>query len=123
MIMGGFMHHRKSSFHWQELLEKTMIMIVVVMISYLIMAIMFEVAGHNIIVDTFETTVQVATLLYPGSKILKNIFILSEGQHPPEWVMKKIYNFQKNGDLAEFLMSKEEKEEEEEADTNTNGDI
>lgn len=124
MILGGYMHYKKATFDWQELLKKTMTMIVVVMTSYLILELILEVAGHNLVVDVFRTTIQVATLLYPGSKILKNVFILSEGEHPPQWVMEKIYNFQQNGDLSAFLKTKEEeKAEESDADTSPDEDI
>lgn len=51
----------------------------------------------------FRVVLQMTTLIYPLSKILKNIFIISKGEHPPEWIMKRIYNFQENGDLSAFL--------------------
>ena len=41
-----------------------------------------------------------------SQKPLKNIFILSEGEHPPKWLMQRIYNFQNNGDLKEFMSLK-----------------
>jgi hypothetical protein len=111
MSLGAWMHYKKKSFDWETLLKKTMIMVVAVLVTYLILEIILKVAGSNPVTEIFRTTLQVATLLYPGSKILKNIFILSEGEHPPQWVMEKIYNFQKNGDLSIFLKTKEELDE------------
>lgn len=123
MSLGAYMHLKKNSFDWFTLLKKTMTMVVAVMITYLILELILRVAGSNLVTETFRTALQVATLLYPGSKILKNIFILSEGEHPPQWVMEKIYNFQKNGDLSVFLGNKEKEEEIDEESELQEGDL
>ena len=107
MIFGACMHKWKKTFSWKVFIVKTMLMTTVILITYLILEVIISVAGHNTITSLFRTTLQVSTLLYPGSKILKNVFILSKGEHPPQWVMEKIYNFQENGDLSEFLSNKE----------------
>lgn len=113
MFLGAVMNFRKNTFDWLTLIFKTMTMVVVIFITYLVLELVLVVAGSNIVTEGFRSALQVATLLYPGSKILKNIFILSNGEYPPEWVMKKIYNFQKNGDLSELLKKKEEEPTEE----------
>jgi hypothetical protein len=102
MLFGAIMHKLKRTFVWQDLLVKTMRMVVVVGLTYFILEIILKIAGSNIVTEAFRTSLQVATLFYPGGKILKNIFILSKGEHPPKWIMEKMYNFQKNGDLATF---------------------
>jgi len=99
-------HNRRQEFSWKTLLKKTNEMMFIVIISYLTLEIIMSVAGGNEIVTFFRITIQITTLLYPGSKILKNIFIFSKGEYPPEWLMKKVYNFQESGDLNEFLKSK-----------------
>jgi len=106
MILGGRMHWKSRTFSMKLLLQKTVEMIMVVGIVYLVLELILKVAGENVITSSFQATLQVATLLYPGGKILKNIFILSEGEHPPKWLMQKIYNFQNNGDLKEFMSLK-----------------
>lgn len=113
MILGAYMHLKKGSFSFETLLIKTIKMTIILFITYLILAIILAVAGTNMVTTSFEIALQVSTLLYPAGKILKNVFILSEGEHPPQWVMERIYNFQKNGDLSEFLSSKKEEKTEE----------
>jgi hypothetical protein len=53
--------------------------------------------------ESFKILIQVVTLLYPVSKVLKNIYILSNKQFPPAFIMDKIYNFEKNGDLKDLF--------------------
>ena len=106
MFFCGMVHNRRQEFSWKTLLKKTNEMMFIVIISYLTLEIIMSVAGGNEIVTFFRITIQITTLLYPGSKILKNIFIFSKGEYPPEWLMKKVYNFQESGDLNEFLKSK-----------------
>lgn len=111
MLVGGYMHLKKGNFQWREFIQKTISMVVVVFITYLVLELIISVAGDNFIVEGFRAVLQVATLLYPGSKILKNVFILSNGEHPPKWIMQKIYNFQENGDLKEFLNTEKSSDE------------
>lgn len=110
MLLGIFMHHKKGDFRWEVLLIKTIRMIVVLLVTYVVLELVATVAGKNLATDVFRAAIQVATLLYPGTKILKNIFILSNGEHPPAWIMNKIYNFQENGDLSEFIKTKKEED-------------
>ena len=51
------------------------------------------------------------TLFFPASKGIKSIFIISNGEYPPKWMMKKVYNYENDGDLNE-LFRKEPKNEE-----------
>lgn len=106
MILGAIVHARKKDFDWKILLKRTNEMTIILILSYLTLEVIMSVAGSSPVVTVFRITIQVTTLLYPGSKILKNIFIFSKGEYPPEWLMKKIYNFQANGDLNALLKSK-----------------
>lgn len=108
MILGGIMHYKNPNkvFDWGELLIKTILMLSVVLVTYFVLEIVISFAGEGLVVNGFRASLQIATLLYPGSKILKNVFILSDGQHPPKWIMEKVYRFQEDGDLAEFINSK-----------------
>lgn len=118
MFLGAYMHFKKGTFSWKTFILKTMTMTVVINITYLVLELIISRAGENLIADTFRVTLQVATLLYPGSKIMKNIFVLSKGEHPPKWIMQKIYNFQSNGDLHSFLSTDDNKESESDHDFN-----
>jgi len=117
MVVGSYMHIKNKDFKWRKVILKTISMILIVNITYVVLELVIGRAGSNFIVEGFRATIKVATLLYPASKILKNIFILSKGEHPPKWLMVKVYNFQKNGDLKKFL----EKNLEEESKNNENG--
>jgi len=107
MILGAVVHKKKGGFDWKTLLKKTIQMCVVLLLSYFVLEVILSIVGESTIVQGFRITIQVSTLLYPGSKILKNIFIISEGEHPPKWVMEKIYNFQENGDLKALFEDKQ----------------
>lgn len=107
MLVGGFMHYRKKSFNWGIFIKKTTEMMIVTSIPYIVLEIIITRSSDNLIIEGFRVALQIATLLYPGGKILKNIFILSKGQHPPKWVMERIYNFQNNGDLKELMHPRE----------------
>lgn len=103
MVFGGIVYRRKKEFDWKTLLMKTNEMMVILILSYFTLEIILSVAGESDIVTAFRISIQVSTLLYPGSKILKNLFIFSKGKYPPKWLMTKVYNFQENGDLQAFL--------------------
>lgn len=103
MIIGAISHKIIKKFKWNTLLIKTCEIVGVTSATYLVIEIIIKTAGENTITNLFETTLQVTTLLYPASKILKNLFIISNGKYPPKWVMQKVYDFQENGDLSQFL--------------------
>jgi hypothetical protein len=103
MFLGGIMHFRKGAFRWEVLLTKTMIMLIVIGVSYSVLEMIVSFSGSGIIIQGFRASIQVATLLYPGAKILKHIFVLSNGEYPPKWLMDKLYKFKENGDLNQFL--------------------
>ena len=109
---GGFVHWKKlGDFDWEDLLKKTITMIVVVWLSYVVFEIIISAARPEVVASGFRSALQVATLAYPGAKILKNIHIYSNGEHPPQWIMKKLYNFEKNGDLKAFLETNDKDDE------------
>ena len=113
MVLGGYMHWKKRTFSIESLLKKTITMTIIVSVTYIVLELILRVAGQNMVTTAFQIALQVSTLLYPAGKILKNIFILSDGEHPPKWIMERIYNFQENGDLAEFLNAKKPEENQE----------
>ena len=48
-------------------------------------------------------SVQLMTLFYPVSKIVKNVFVLTRGKYPPQFVMKALYNYEREGKLKDFF--------------------
>ena len=69
--------------------------------------------GDNFISEGFGTIIQISTLLYPTSKALKNLFILSNNQFPPAFIMERLYNFEKTGNLKDLFPDNNEPKKEE----------
>jgi len=111
MIVGAVFHNKMGSFDWVELFKKNILMWVVLVMVYAMLEMLRLTAGNNFIGEYFKILIQVMTLLYPISKALKNIYILSNKQFPPAFIMDKIYNFEKNGDLNDFFDTDKNKTE------------
>lgn len=110
LFVGIWYHNKMNTFSWKEFFIKNIQMWAVIIIVYALLEMLRLTAGNNIIGEGFKVLIQVTTLLYPVSKALKNLYILSQKQFPPAFIMEKIYNFEKNGDLKE-LFDTEKKEE------------
>ncbi len=72
---------------------------IILVLVYGLLEMLRITAGNNFVGEGFKVLIQVMTLLYPISKALKNIYILSNKKFPPSFIMDKIYTFEKNGDL------------------------
>lgn len=111
LVIGVFFHHRNKSLDIKEMLVKSGEMSVIVIATYTILEMIRYTLGDNMLSEAFRATIQVATILYPGSKIFKNCYLLSNGKFPPKFVMENIYNFEKNGDLRRFINFKKDNDE------------
>ena len=103
MVFGGIMHWKKKRFDIKIFLNKTSEMIISLSLIYLGLELIISLGGDNAFTSGFRSALQMTSLLYPFSKIAKNVHIISKGKYPPEWIMRKLYNFQKTGDLKEFM--------------------
>lgn len=103
MFVGAIFHNKMGTFDWVELFKKNVLMWVVLIVVYAMLEMLRLTAGENFIGEGFKILIQTMTLLYPISKALKNIYILSNKQFPPAFIMDKIYNFDKNGDLKDLF--------------------
>lgn len=105
-------HTKYKTFKWRIFFEKTGQMLTIVIAVYILLSIVGKFTGDNMISEGFEILVQVMTLFYPGSKAIKNIHLLSNGDYPPKWLMEKVYDFENEGDLQDlFKTTKKEKED------------
>ncbi|WP_025125673.1 hypothetical protein [Myroides odoratimimus] len=111
MGVGVWFHISNKSFSFEDFFLRNGKMIVMVSIVYMMLEMLRYTAGDNLVGELFKTTIQISTLLYPISKVLKNIYILSNGNIPQEWLMTKLYDFEKNGDLKKFFETKNKEEE------------
>lgn len=108
--LGLWKHKKTNEFNYEEFFVKTGMMLVVVIVTYFLLSMVGSIAGDNFISEGFEVSIQVMTLMYPASKGLKSIFVISNGEYPPKWIMKKVYNFENEGDIND-LFGKPKKEE------------
>lgn len=108
MCVGVVYHLKSNTFCFKDFLWKNIGMALIVVCGYTTLEMLRYTAGDNFAGEAFKILIQLTTLLYPGSKILKNLFILSNGKFPPEFIMTRLYDFEKNGDLGEFFKTKKE---------------
>lgn len=107
-IVGIYFHVKFNTFNFKDFLFKNFEMTFVVVAGYVVMETLRYTAGDNYAGEAFKLIIQVCTLLYPASKVAKNIFIITKGKYPPKFFMEKLYNFEKNGDLNEFFNKKKD---------------
>ncbi len=103
MGVGIRFHVKMGTFNFVEMLTKNALMWGVLILVYVMLEMLRVTAGNNVVGEGFKILIQVMTLLYPISKASKNIYILSNKQFPPAFIMDKIYNFEKNGNLKELF--------------------
>jgi len=102
-LIGAIAHKLNGDFRFETFFVQTGKMVGIITVVYLVLEGIVSPIGDNVVADGAIAVFQVATLLYPGSKILKNVFIWSGGEHPPRWLMQRVFNFKQNGDLKAFL--------------------
>lgn len=105
-LVGAVFHFVNGTFSYPQFFKRNTLMVFVVVVTYVMLELLRYTAGDNIVGEIFKVTIQIATLLYPGSKIFKNCYLLSSGKFPPEFIMAKLYSFEKNGDLNDFFKLK-----------------
>lgn len=99
VVVGAVFHWRNRTFSQELFLVRNAVMISVLIISYTLLEMLHLTIGDNVFSDSFRTLIQISTLLYPISKTFKNLYILSNKQFPPEWIMERLYNFEKTGNI------------------------
>lgn len=102
-FVGLLKHHKTNTFNWSTFFKKTSLMLLVVSVVYVLLSIVGKFAGDSIVSEGFQILVQVMTLFYPASKALKSIFVLSDGDYPPKWIMNKVYNFEEKGNIKDLF--------------------
>lgn len=110
MGVGIWYHLKRKTFNIKLFFYRNIEMIGVVVIVYFLLEMLRYTAGDNIVGEIFKAVIQVMTLLYPISKTFKNIYILTKGKYPPKFIMLRLYNFDKNGDLSEFFKTNKNEE-------------
>tara|TARA_R110000772_G_scaffold35637_11_gene85866 strand:+ start:7816 stop:8373 length:558 start_codon:yes stop_codon:yes gene_type:complete len=111
IFVGGWYHKKNGSFEWAMFFRKNIEMWVILILVYPVLEMVSNLAGHNIVGDGFKVVIQIATLLYPASKVFKNAYILSNKKFPPSFIMDRIYNFEKSGNLKDLAGEENTKKE------------
>lgn len=105
LFFGARFHWIKGTFDLGKMLWKNFEMLVVVTGVYLLLGALSTPLGESMIGIAFERTIEFITILYPASKALRNVFILTGGKHPPEFIIKALYQYEKDGKLKDFFDS------------------
>lgn len=106
IIIGGWYHYKMGSFSYEQFILRNSLMIAVILFGYTMLEIIKLRLGDNILAQGFGTIIEVSTILYPGSKVLKNLYILSNKQFPPAFIMERLYNFEKSGNINDLIDNK-----------------
>lgn len=109
IVFGAIFHLKNKTFSWESLLIRNALMICILTFTYTVLEMLTLTAGKNVFAESFRVVLQISTLLYPGSKILKNIYILSNKQFPPSFIMDRLYNFEKTGNLNDLFPEQDNK--------------
>lgn len=111
MVVGAVKHLKYKTFDFKLFFARNCMMIFVVCMVYIMLEMLRYTAGANIVGEIFKVLIQVTTLMYPTSKVFKNCYILSNGKYPPEFIMQRLYNFERNGDLNDLFKTKKNENE------------
>ena len=116
MFVGMALHYKLGSFSWIELFTKTVKMLFIIFAVYIALKALNNILIDSIVGGLFKNTVEIITIFYPTSKVLENTFVLTNGKYPPEFLIKALYNYRKDGKLKDFFDAlqgkKEDKKEE-----------
>lgn len=102
--VGAYTHFfRLKTFSWKELVIKNSEIALIAFVAYVVLDVVRYIAGDNLGAELYSKVIQITTILFPGSKILKNVYILSYGKYPPKFVMERLYTFEKSGDVSKLF--------------------
>ena len=105
LLVGARFHWMKGTFDLGTMLWKNLEVLVVVTGVYLLLGALSTPLGESVAGLTFKKTIEFITILYPVSKSLRNVFILTGGKHPPKFVIQALYQYEKDGKLKDFFDS------------------
>ena len=103
MVVGATYHAKAGSFDIKQFLYGNISVMLVISVVYISLSVLSIPLNESETGKMFQSVVQFMTLMYPVSKIVKNIFILTKGKYPPKFVMKALYNYEREGKLKDFF--------------------
>lgn len=109
LVIGVWYHRKMGTFCFKEFIIKNSLMVFVLILGYTMLEMLRITFGANMLAEGFKVVIRVSTLLYPMSKSLKNLYILSNKQFPPKFIMERLYTFEKSGNLKDLFPEEEQK--------------
>nr|DAT34002.1 MAG TPA: hypothetical protein [Caudoviricetes sp.] len=103
MTVGAIYHAKAGSFSIKEFIGGNIMILLVVSVVYISLSVLSIPLNDTEMGKIFQSVLQFMTLMYPVSKIVKNIFVLTGGKYPPKFIMKALYNYEKEGKLKDFF--------------------
>lgn len=103
MVVGATYHAKAGSFDIKQFLYGNISVMLVISVVYISLSVLSIPLNESEMGKMFQSVLQFMTLMYPVSKIVKNIFVLTGGKYPPQFVMKALYNYEKEGKLKDFF--------------------
>ncbi len=100
---GGWLHWKKGDFKLKILLIKNLEMCIIILMAYPILEGISRITGDNVTGEIFKIAIQIATIIFPGGKALKNAHILSNYQYPSHFIMERIYRFEREGNVKDLF--------------------
>lgn len=103
--VGARYHFKNGTFTVVDCILKNLEMVFYIWACFIAFDLFGSVVEDGIGTKSVRILFQALTMLYPLSKIAKNTFILTKGKFPSYFIMKNLYNFERNGDLRTFIKS------------------
>ena len=103
MVVGATYHAKAGSFDIKQFLYGNISVMLVISVVYISLSVISIPLNESEMGKMFQSVLQFMTLMYPVSKIVKNIFVLTGGKYPPQFVMKALYNYEREGKLKDFF--------------------
>ena len=103
MVVGAIYHAKAGTFDIKHFLTGNATIMLVIMVVYISLSVLSIPINETETGKIFQSVVQFMTLMYPVSKIVKNVFVLTGGKYPPQFIMKALYNYEREGKLKDFF--------------------
>lgn len=103
LIIGARYHWLKGTFNLTRMMVKNIELLAIVAGVYMLLKVLTIPLEEWFVGTLFKATIEFISILLPTEKALKNMFIITNGKHPPAWVIKALYNYQKEGKLKDFF--------------------
>lgn len=103
LLVGIKYHWTRGTFSIRIFLIRNIEMLLIIASVYFVLMALAVPLSKSFTGTLFISTVEFISILYPTSKALKNIFIISNGKFPPTFIMRALYDFDKDGNLNDFV--------------------